>query len=182
MKLTSTLKKLVNSYPITLIFILLLLSSITAIFIQSHVYAMSQKDNTPGCNCINKDCPKTDFTPPSGPYNPDCAQEGTKCVCRRSEVVYFCAQNQYQVCSGTVVGGCNDGKPCSEKDCTHTPTGCTDSGYGCDFPNCGTCYKGQLDKEGSKCYKTNQSAGCATVYNGCKYKIVGTEDNYLPPS
>ena len=145
MKLTSTLKKLVNSYPITLIFILLLLSSITAIFIQSHVYAMSQKDNTPGCNCQQTGtCP----TSPPSDYLLCNQSASLECSCEHTLPIIYCPNttNIYE-CVGEK--GC--GNPCVPADCPGCPScGCICSGSGCVimsieagnscyYPNCSTC-------------------------------------------
>jgi len=177
MKLTFALKKLVNSYPITLIFILLLLSSITAIFIQSHVYAMSEKSNTPGCECKPFKCPKSSDQPPSDPNHPDCHAAGKECYCSRAETFIHCYRDIYNRCKGTIQSGCNAGNPCSESDC-YDDSGC--GGNGCPNNNCGTCQLFELSKDPdvSKCYKSHPF--CANTYLGCSYKFSKYVPNYLP--
>jgi len=127
MKLTSTFKKLVNSYPITLIFILLLLSSITAIFIQSHVYAMSEKSNTPGCDLVPHPCPV------GTTEGKKCSTQKVRCYCMTKKVVR-CLTTYYYTCEGTTTG-CLGSRPCEESDC--------DFGGGCgngSYPKkCGPC-------------------------------------------
>jgi len=120
MKLTSALKKLVNFYPITLIFILLLLSSITAIFIQSHVYAMSQKDNTPGCNCVDiSPCPT------QLPSDFELCVLDTECYCKyKGRFRVTCPSGMIsQQCYGQKSNGCGGTIPCENSDC----------------PGCNTC-------------------------------------------
>ncbi len=125
MKILSILKR----YPATIISLILLISGITAIFIEGKVYAAGEKSNTPGCECNPIDmCPKeppSDFT--------ECDITTLGCDCRYGETyLLYCPTDTYiYECQGEKVGtGCSE--PCESSDCPDCPTcGCLCTGSGC---------------------------------------------------
>ncbi len=120
MKILSILKR----YPATIISLILLISGITAIFIEGKVYAAGEKSNTPGCKKEYRQC-STYSTPPDTFYCSDVYSY--ECECTEPSGYMVCPKYIIQICTGEKDVGC-DTVPCESSDC--------------DPPvdiNCGTC-------------------------------------------
>jgi len=127
----------IKNYPMIIITVIFLLSGIFGILIQSKVYALTEKANTPGCACVEWRC----TTIP--PITPNCyINKEKKCECGFTSFKQ-CDYDKESKCT-KIEAGCGR---CRESDCTNPQCrpGCgrcrTIIVYGCTgaYPNCGYC-------------------------------------------
>lgn len=153
----------------TLLALILLCAGIATIFLESKVYAASEKsNNTPGCDCKPvKSCPKSEGP---GAEHKKCRVTWGKCTCQNTNDLYQCNNDYIAECLGDREDGC--GK-CSEDDCNIDSDGC--GGEGCYPKNCGPCYKWIADK--NSCIRGDITDGCKG--DECRW-ILTTIDSYIP--
>ncbi len=155
-------KHFIKRHPITIIFLLFFSLLISTLFIQSKIYALSTKADTPGCKETLISCSKYSSNSNINLHCVGVKQEPMGCVCAGDSHFFVCPNSVIRRCIGNKWQGCSR-VPCEPKDCD-SPTS----------PHCGTCYEYILDKD-YPC--TGQAPNCGK----CFYKVIRHE-RYLPKS
>ncbi len=107
------IKNFIKNYPCTIFFAILLLVSISTIFVEGKVYALSSSNSkAKKCECLPRGCPQE--LPPETRL---CSMKGNRCYCTigMDNSWTYCDSPEVQVC--TLTNGCSSCDECSPADC-----------------------------------------------------------------